>query len=112
VAYLLAHKSVNWMGPLMNGLPIAMTAAVAWMLLSRGATTIAGWAGLAAISVVTFGYQDLVRMDGITGALVAEHSWRWTDTAEDRFLREQQRLAAAKPAAAAAASPLIAGPGD
>ena len=95
--YLLAHSTVNWMGLLMYALPIALTAAVLWLLFTRGAKTLAGWAGLAAIAAATFGYFDLLRIDGITGDLVAERSWRWTKTAEDRFLDEQKRRAADTP---------------
>jgi outer membrane protein assembly factor BamB len=116
VAYLLSHKSVNWMGLMMYGLPISLSAAVVWLLSTGGARTLAGWAGLVVIGLVTLGYSDLIRIDGITGDLVAERSWRWTATAEDRFLAEQKkRQAAEKPAAAPAATviaALVAEPGD
>lgn len=115
VAYLLTHKSVNWMGLLMYGLPIALSAAVVWLLLTRGAKTLPGWLGLAALFMVTLGYFDLLRIDGITGALVAERSWRWTETAEERFLAAQKRRASEQPDRApevAQASALVAGPGD
>jgi outer membrane protein assembly factor BamB len=95
-ARLLADKSMG-MGLLMYGMPVVLTAAVAWLLITRGAKSAAGWAGLAAITFLCWGYYTLIRVDGINGALAAERSWRWTPSAEDRFLAEQrQRLAIAK----------------
>ena len=42
VAYLLAHASVNWMGLLMYATPVALTGAVVWLVVTRGAKTLVG----------------------------------------------------------------------
>jgi len=117
VAYLLAHASVNWMGLLMYATPVALTGAVVWLVVTRGAKTLVGWLGLPAIAALAFGYADLIRIDGITGNLDAERSWRWTTTAEERFLASQKPAAApaeSAPEATAppALSPLVASAGD
>jgi outer membrane protein assembly factor BamB len=86
-AWLLIHGSMG-MVLIMNALPVAITAVVGWMIVSRGATTPAGRAGLLVASVLAWGYFTLIRFDGVTGDMVAERSWRWSETSEDRYLKE------------------------
>ena len=45
--------------------------AVLWLVLTHGAKTLVGWLGLAAVAAVDVRLLHLVRVDGITGALVA-----------------------------------------
>src|SRR5262249_51681133 len=85
LALYLADKSMPF-GLIMNGIPTAITAAVLWLIVTRGATTHLTWAGLVAVSLLSWGYFDLVRVDGINGDLQAARSWRWDKTAEQRFL--------------------------
>jgi outer membrane protein assembly factor BamB len=121
ISYSLAHKSMNWMGLLMYALPLALTFEVLWLLVTGGAANLVGWLGIAAISFLTWGYFDLLRVDGITAGLVAERSFRWTPTAEDKYLAEQKKLSDKAPAkvksddasgAAVSVSPLVASAGD
>ena len=92
-AVFLADKSMK-MGLIMYALPVAVgeiigvfVAAIVW--LSGGANSArqgAGgdrWPGRVAIlaaSLLAWGYFTLIRVDGITGNLVAERSWRWDAT--------------------------------
>jgi outer membrane protein assembly factor BamB len=81
------------MGLLMYGVPAVLTGVVLWMLATRGAATPTGRVGIAAISLLTWGYFTLLRVDGISATLVPQRSFRWTATAEDMFLAEQGELA-------------------
>jgi outer membrane protein assembly factor BamB len=92
LARLVADKSMAF-GLLMNGIPAAITAAVAAMLVVNmaiaRASSKARLATLAIASVLAWGYFTLIRLDGITGQLKGQQSWRWTETAEDRFLKQR-----------------------
>jgi outer membrane protein assembly factor BamB len=114
LAWLTYHKSMAF-GLLMTALPMAITAVVLLMAVTRGAGTRAGWLGVAAASLLSWGYFALIRFDGITGGMQAKNSWRWSKTPEDVFL--EQRLATeAKdktPAESQSATEtLLAGPAD
>jgi D-psicose/D-tagatose/L-ribulose 3-epimerase len=90
IALWLSDKSMNWMGHLMNTVPVVLTAEVVWLFLTAGAPTRIGWLGIAAASFLSWGYYTLLRTDGVTADLTAERSFRWTETAEDKFLAEQK----------------------
>jgi len=106
-AYGLADKSMKF-GLLMYALPVALTATVLTLATVGRSPTLTAYLCLAAASVLSWGYYTLLRVDGITGGLTAQRSWRWTLTPEDVFLAEQRTLAATKkgdpPAEAAAGS--------
>jgi outer membrane protein assembly factor BamB len=84
-ATYLAHTSMM-MGMLMYALPVAITAVVLTVAVTREAEARMRWLAVAVASVLAWGYFTLIRVDGVTGRLEAERSWRWTETAEDRFL--------------------------
>lgn len=88
----LTDKSVK-LGLVMVALPWALTAAMIWTLLARHATASRRLVGLAGVLVVAWGFFTLVRIDGLGGNLATEFSWRWTTTAEERFLAERSRSA-------------------
>jgi outer membrane protein assembly factor BamB len=98
LARLIADKSMAF-GLLMNGIPVAITAVVAAMtvatLFVARATAKTRLAMLAAASLLAWGYFTLIRLDGITGQLKGQQSWRWTETAEARFLKERKQSALA-----------------
>jgi len=108
-ATYLAHKSMM-MGMLMYALPVAITAVVLTLAVTRGAEARMRWLAVAVASVLAWGYFTLIRVDGISGRLEAERSWRWTETAEDKFLAE--RKVRAPEAAPAAASEMVATEAD
>lgn len=88
----LTDKSVK-LGLIIVALPWALTAAVAWTILARHAAASRRLLGLAGVLVVAWGFFTLVRIDGLGGNLATEFSWRWTTTAEERFLAERSRAA-------------------
>ncbi len=92
LAKLVADKSMAFV-LLMNGIPVAITAVVAAMVVARGSSQ-QRLATIAAASVLAWGYFSLLRFDGVTGQLKGQRSWRWTETAEDRFLKERMKTAA------------------
>jgi outer membrane protein assembly factor BamB len=108
-AKLLAHPSMG-MGLIMYAAPVAMTAAVLTLALTRSAATPTRWFALATASALAWGYFTLIRVDGVTGALQAERSWRWSPTAEETYLAEQRKRKGAhsglQAADAAAALPI------
>lgn len=95
-ATLLAHRSMM-MGMMMSALPVAITAIVITLAIANTLRLPrqSQWLALAAVSVLAWGYFTLIRLDGITGRLESERSWRWDPTAEDHFLAElkSQKLA-------------------
>lgn len=94
IALYLVDRSVVF-GLIMTGLPVAMTAVVVWLVVTRG---VASWpvrAGVVAASVVAWGYQTLVRIDGIDGDLVATTRWRWEPTREQEYMLQLTPVAAA-----------------
>jgi outer membrane protein assembly factor BamB len=97
-AYFAVHSSMK-MGLIMYATPVAITAVVLCLLALRNAATTTRWISIAAASLLAWHYFSLIRVDGITGNLKAERSWRWNPTAEDKFLEERKALV--KPAASA-----------
>jgi outer membrane protein assembly factor BamB len=89
----LAHKSMMF-GLLMDALPVAITAVVLTVVVTRLAPEPSRFLTVAAASFLAWGYFTLIRLDGITGALSPERSWRWEQTAEDRFLAERKKESA------------------
>jgi outer membrane protein assembly factor BamB len=114
-AYALVDRSMK-MGVLMYALPVALTAAVLTLATVGRSATLPAYLTLAAAIILSWGYYTLIRVDGITGGLSAQRSWRWKSSAEDFFLAEQKLLAASKrsrlPPEAAAASALVASEAD
>lgn len=113
---LLADSSVPMMLFIL-GLPTVTTLWVVWLALSRALAWRPRRLGLIAVILLTFGYFGLIRVEGTDGNIQAKTNWRWSPTAEQKFLADR---AAAKPAAgdsAALSEPtepatLTAGPGD
>jgi outer membrane protein assembly factor BamB len=84
------------------GVPVVLTAWTAWMLvwsfLSSESSSAPERLGLLAVIVLGWVPYDLVRMEGVTGDLMAEIAWRWSPKAEDLFKASGARLATdAKP---------------
>jgi outer membrane protein assembly factor BamB len=113
---LLSHASIGGFGLVMNGLPLATTAWVLWLAVTRSMRWPPRRAGLAAVLLLAFAPFTLVRMEGTNGALVGTFQFRWSPTAEDHYLAEAAagttNLAPATLIAAADAAPLVLQPGD
>lgn len=69
-------------------LPAICTAGVLWFTLTQGASALVNYGGLAAIIVLSWVPGPLVRMEGLAGNGAADVYWRWSPTAEDRFLAD------------------------
>jgi hypothetical protein len=112
VAGLVCHPSLAGWGLLMSGVPIVLTIWSAWLLLVR--VTGLSWFHLGSVAAVLLGWAPftLVRMEGLNSELQADLHWRWTPTAEEKFLAERQSADAATPALSSSTSALIALPGD
>jgi len=110
-ARYLIHPSYA-MGFLMYGLPVVTTVWVVWLLATGWLTWRVREVGLVLALVLAWGYHTLIRFDGVDGGFNAEISWRWSPTAEDKYLAEK---ASAKPAdvgPVAAGLPVKLEPGD
>ena len=75
--------------PVFNGVPIVLTAWAVWLLLARDAPTRPRLAGLAVVAVASMGVFALLRMEGLTGQGGSDLRWRWSPTAEERYLSER-----------------------
>jgi outer membrane protein assembly factor BamB len=89
----LCHRSVGPWGMLMSVMPALLTAWTAWLVLSRKAGPGVRRLGTLAVVAATLGVFSLVRIDGLDGDLRASMSWRWTPTAEERFMEESAAAA-------------------
>ena len=84
---LLSDKTL---GPIavFNGLPLLFTAWTLWLLLARRASHNLWRNGLIiALFLPTCAFA-LFRMNGLGGEGVADLSWRWSQTAEERYLAQ------------------------
>lgn len=90
-AFLVGHATFNGMAVLLLALPIVMTAWGLWVLAAPYLRFPTWRTGLIVILIGTWGFFDLVRIDGMTGAFSTNLSFRWSRTAEDEFLSERRR---------------------
>lgn len=87
VAGGLSHPATGTMATGMIGLPVVLTLSVGWLWFARHRGARAELTGIGAVSVLVFGVIALLRWDGMDGRQRAELSWRWTPSAEERFLK-------------------------
>ncbi|HZL88517.1 MAG TPA: hypothetical protein VFB96_09115 [Pirellulaceae bacterium] len=87
LATLLCDRSMGF-GLIMYALPVALTAVVVWLVVTRGAPTLTMRLGLLAVALLSWGYFTLLRIDGVDGNLSPARSWRWDQTAEQKRLAE------------------------
>jgi outer membrane protein assembly factor BamB len=83
-----AKYLVHWtyeMGFLMWGLPVVTTVWVLWLLATFPLPWRVREVGLVLALLLAWGYQDLIRFDGVDGAFDAESSWRWSTTIEEKY---------------------------
>jgi outer membrane protein assembly factor BamB len=108
VGTVLSHKTLGPI-PIINGLPVLFTAWAAWLLLARGAPRRVWLGGLIAVLFLSMGAFTLFRMEGLKGAGSADLRWRWSPTAEERYLA---RRSASSASVATQPSALTLRPGD
>jgi outer membrane protein assembly factor BamB len=106
-AGLLADKkSLGTMGPagaFMAGFPFALTGWTMWLAICKAldAPPKARRIGLCAVIIGALGFFDLVRWEGLDGGQHSAFGWRWSKTAEERFLDEHSAPPKVEQAAAA-----------
>jgi outer membrane protein assembly factor BamB len=114
--YFLGHGTFRegmGVGLVIYGLPIVLTVGVVWLAITPSVGRGLRLGGLLAVLALAWGYNALLRFDGIDGEFNAAFAWRWSPTAEDRFRAEREGKAEPKPVAVAADAPkLTARPGD
>ncbi len=86
ISYLCWHKSFNWFGLIIYALPVVMTAWIGWLVISSLFDWPVRRAVLLIVFVLTWGYFALIRFEGVNGAMSATLAFRWTPTAEEKFL--------------------------
>ena len=118
VTMVLGHKSMGIM-PIFGGLPWLLTGWVAWLLITRALPADAPRpglrrAGMLVIPFLALGAFLLLRMDGLRGDGNPQFHWRWSRTAEDRFLAGGPASPVTTPATVPATRPtaLVLRPGD
>jgi outer membrane protein assembly factor BamB len=86
----LSHKTMVMALP-MFALPMALSVGALWGIASYSWPS-AGQrrASFCAVCLVCWGIYALLRMDGVSGRFDSEISWRWSPTAEEKFLAERQ----------------------
>lgn len=78
-----------------------MVPGIPWLCAAFVASLFAGkrWVTIAAVLFASL-IWTMVRTDGVTGAMESQYSWRWSATAEDRFMASDASQAPAPPAPA------------
>jgi outer membrane protein assembly factor BamB len=104
VAAPLTHPSIGVFGLLTSGVPVVLTVWTLWLLLVPPAST--AWYRLGSLVVVclSWGLFTLIRIEGVNGELQADMRWRWSPTAEERFLAEKAKKAGDNPDSSASSA--------
>jgi outer membrane protein assembly factor BamB len=108
------HSSLNIFGLVIFALPVVMTTWVVWLLITPSLRWPVRKSGLLIVFLLTWAYFPLIRWEGVSGNLSSSFSFRWTPTAEEKFLAERNTR---KPeqmtvSTAAPALPVLLQPGD
>jgi outer membrane protein assembly factor BamB len=109
VAALLSYNTLGPVAWLMLSLPCVFTAWAAWLLVARWLPEGVHRAGLPVVLVLAWAAFLPIRMDGLSGDTQYEIRWRWTPTAEERYLA---RLANRGGSVASSREALALQPGD
>lgn len=96
LASVAAHPSMK-MGLFIFGLPVATTAWALWAAVASKLSPATMRGGLVIVLLGVGGYFALLRLDGLTGAIKANIAWRWSPTAEQRYLARRAADEAAAP---------------
>jgi outer membrane protein assembly factor BamB len=85
-ACVVADRSMNPFALFMSAIPYVLTVATAWLLISSAMKSRTKRIGFCVLMLLTFGYFDLIRLDGLDASQREETSWRWIPTNEQTFL--------------------------
>lgn len=106
------------MGLILYGLPLVSTVWVAWLVLTMKLAWPTRRVGLLLLFVALGAFFSTLRIEGTDGSFNAKFSWRWTPTAEQKFLtalKSDEKPAAEVPAKVEESAPAVelsAQPGD
>jgi outer membrane protein assembly factor BamB len=89
VAGLLSDASVGPLALFMTALPFVFTVWTLWLLFGRSFSPRAERLGFCAVMAATIGFFALLRWEGLYGNQIPQFAWRWSPTAEERFLATQ-----------------------
>jgi hypothetical protein len=96
VAGLASDASVGVIGLVFVGLPVVLTAWLAWLAFARNRSpSLRRW-GSVAVMLVLWASFTLARVEGVDGQNRAELSWRWSPSKEDAYAAELAKTAPAK----------------
>ena len=115
-AYPLYHPTFIYRnyGPIVRGVPLATTLWVLWLLVTPTLRWRVRRVGILAAIVLAWCYCGLLRIDGVDGSFEPAVSWRFSHTAEERFLSERGagKTSALLPTATEKLKPVHLAPGD
>jgi hypothetical protein len=110
VPAVFGDPSVGPFGMFLFGGPVILTAAVLGLVAARDASNLTRRNLIAgSMLAASLGFL-LIRMDGVQGNADTDFAWRWSETAEDRFLAEH--IDPVRPPVEENVAPLVAEPGD
>ena len=110
-ASLVADKTVNMFALVLLSLPFIFTVWTIWLYASQSLAPMSKRVGFVLTMLLTIGYFDLLRWDGLEATQKPELSWRWIPTKEASFLASHKG-AEKPPAVQAEAKPWKPQPGD
>src|SRR5262245_36123728 len=93
----VCHPSFGVFGMLFFGLPVLLPVATAWLIAARNQPPARQRLGLLTLLAVVPASFALVRMDGLSGEQESLARWRWSPTAEERYLAERAKSGATAP---------------
>ncbi len=88
--------SMGLLGVFMAGLPFVLTVWIVWLAISNRLLKLSPAVqriGLCILILLTWGYFDLVRWEGLDGGQHSKFAWRWSPTSEDEFLAQRTQPA-------------------
>lgn len=113
IGFGLGHPSMRPMGMLIFAMPITVTLLALWTACAASVRPKTLRNGTVLLILLGWSFFALRRMDGLTGSIEAATSWRWSPTAEDRYLASRAaRPGAPTTAPSAASAPITATSAD
>jgi outer membrane protein assembly factor BamB len=107
-AYLSPLGFAQPMGPMLLiifALPVVLTVWVVWLVVAMFVSLPIARVGLVAALLLAWGAYICLRFDGLDGSMHGTLTWRWSQTAEDRFIADQASIGKAPAAAALKLAP-------
>jgi outer membrane protein assembly factor BamB len=91
-----SHRSINYFGLWLSGVPLVATAIVAWLFLVKKFQISSARLGFVVVVSLVWGHFLLIRDDGTDSRLKTDRHWRWTPTSEEQFLSKSNASLPAK----------------